>query len=86
VDGTGFGLILCFARLSLSLLASVLFEHSPPKFPNLVYCGIALAKKCVPLLLSSFSRLNDNISVNISQRNSGETMITSAFLLAMNAS
>jgi hypothetical protein len=59
IDRTRIGVILCFGCLSLRLLASVLFNHSPPEFPNLVNCGIALAKESTPLLLSSFSRLED---------------------------
>jgi hypothetical protein len=59
MDRTRTGVILCFGYLSLRLLASLLFKHSLPKFPNLVNCGIALAKKSTPLLLSSFSRLED---------------------------
>jgi hypothetical protein len=78
-------IILCFGCLSLHLLASLLFQHSPPKFPNLVNCGIALAKESTPLFLSSFSRLEDQ-TLSISWRYNDETTITSAFLLAMKAS
>jgi len=43
----------------LHLLASLLFEHSPPEFLNLVNCSIALANESTPLLLSNFSHLKD---------------------------
>jgi hypothetical protein len=59
MDRTRTGVILCFGCLSLRLLASLLFNHSPPKFPNLVNCGIALANESTPLLLTGFSRLED---------------------------
>jgi hypothetical protein len=36
MDRTRTSVILCFGCLSLHLLASLLFRHSPPKFLNLV--------------------------------------------------
>jgi hypothetical protein len=50
VDRIWSGIILCFDNLTLRLfagflLAGLLLYHTLPKFPNLINCGITLAKE-----------------------------------------